>query len=127
MNSESTTGLSPRLASVLAYGGWWVTGAFFCWIEQRDRYVRFHAAQSMIAFGAAAVIVFALAILALLSLETQPAAFGFLAWSAAAACVAAVLLWMVALWQASRGVRWQMPVVGRLAERLARQGAEPVS
>jgi uncharacterized membrane protein len=121
MNSDSTTGLSPRLAAVLAYGGWWVTGVFFWWLEQRDRYVRFHAAQSIIAFGMAAIAVLACGMLALMSLETWPAAFGLFAWTAAAVWAAAVVLWMVALWQASRGVRWQMPLVGTFAERLAKR------
>jgi len=120
MNGESTTGLSPRLAAVLAYAGWWITGAFVWWIEEHDQYVRFHAAQSFLAFGAAAFVVFVFGMLALMSLQVRPAAFNLLGWSAAGVWAASVLLWIVALWQASRGVRWHMPWVGALAERLSR-------
>ena len=45
-------GANPRVASVIAYSAWWATGALV-WLIDRDRpAVRFHAMQSMIAFGA---------------------------------------------------------------------------
>ena len=46
-------GPDPRVASVLAYLAWWVSGAVV-WLVERDRpVVRFHAMQSMLAFGTA--------------------------------------------------------------------------
>ena len=45
-------GLDPRAAAVLAYSAWWVTGALFLLVERHDARVRFHAAQSVVVFGA---------------------------------------------------------------------------
>ena len=64
---ESSTGLPPRLAAVLAYGGWWVTGLIFWVVERRNRFVRFHAAQSIAAFGLTGVIMAAAVVAGLLA------------------------------------------------------------
>jgi len=46
-------GPDPRLASALAYLAWWLSGAVV-WLVEPDRpAVRFHAMQSMLAFGTA--------------------------------------------------------------------------
>ena len=122
MSADSTTGLQPRAAAMLAYGGWWVTGALFWWIERRDTYVRFHAAQALVAFGTAAAVIAGFGVLAVASLGTLPSAFSMFAWAAGAAWLGAVLLWVIAMWYAGRGVRWRIPIIGALAERLAGTG-----
>jgi uncharacterized membrane protein len=127
MTEGSSTGLPPRVAAALAYGGWWVTGALFWWLERRDRFVRFHAAQSVVAFGTAAAVIAGFALLAMASLQALPAAFVMFAWAAGVAWGGAVLLWVVAVCQALRGVRWRMPVVGVLAERMVQRDAGPAS
>ena len=58
---SSSTGLSRRLAGSLAYAGWWVTGAILWFVERRDRTIRFHAAQSIAAFGMVAFLILATA------------------------------------------------------------------
>ena len=77
-----TTGLPRRVAAPLAYAGWWVTGALFWFFERRDRYVRFHAAQACVAFGAIAVVIAILSTIAATSLMFMPGAFGFWVWAA---------------------------------------------
>jgi len=125
MSADSTTGLQPRVAAMLAYGGWWVTGALFWWIERRDAYVRFHAAQALVAFGTAAAVIAGFGVLAVASLEALPSAFSMFAWAAGAAWLAAVLVWVVAMWHAGRGDRWCIPLVGTLAKRLAGAESDP--
>ena len=44
----TSTGVDSRLASVLCYAGWWVTGLVFLFAERQHRGVRFHAAQSLL-------------------------------------------------------------------------------
>ena len=53
----SSLGLPSRTAAALAYSGWWITGAIFWLLEREDRVVRFHAAQSIVVFGVAALLV----------------------------------------------------------------------
>ena len=57
MSDSTSTGVDARLASVLCYAGWWVTGIVFLFAERRHAGVRFHAAQSIVVFGAVLSIV----------------------------------------------------------------------
>ena len=116
---DSSTGLPPRVAAALAYAGWWVTGALLWLVERRDGFVRFHAAQSLVVFGAAAAVIAGFMGLALVALQFLPSAFSMFLGAAGVTAIAALLLWILAVTQALRGVRWRVPVLGALAERLA--------
>lgn len=111
-------GPDPRVASVLAYLAWWASGALV-WLVERDRpAVRFHAMQSMLAFGTA-----------FLAWATcWGGSFGVLVFSAAGffllqrvaqfLLLAGFIVWAVCLWYAARGVQFKLPFFGDLAERL---------
>ena len=92
----STIGLPRRVAAPLAYAGWWVTGVLFWFLERRDLYVRFHAAQACVAFGAIALVVTMLSGLAATSLMFMPNAFGFWVWTAG-------LIWVAGVASVARG------------------------
>lgn len=117
---ESTTGLTTRTASVLSYLGWWITGLIFWGLERRDPLVRFHAAQATITFGALALLIGLLGLLGLLALSFAPRGFTVLVTAAALVWALGVVLWVVALWQASQGRRWRVPLAARLAESWSR-------
>jgi uncharacterized membrane protein len=50
--SVSTLDLEPNVAGLLCYVGGWISGIIFLLLEQKNRFVRFHAMQSIIVFGA---------------------------------------------------------------------------
>jgi uncharacterized membrane protein len=116
MQPDSTTGLTSRTASVLSYLGWWVTGLIFWAVERRDAVVRFHAAQSVITFGGLALIIIALGAFGLLMLSFAPSGFLFFAVAALIVWAGSVVLWLVALWQASQGKRLRIPLAAGLAD-----------
>jgi uncharacterized membrane protein len=120
VTDSSSTGLPSRTAAALAYGGWWLTGAVFWFIERRDEYVRFHAAQSLAAFGLVALLIAGFGVLAAASLTFQPAAFTPLMWGAGLTWVGGLILWLVAMWKAASGDAWRIPLAGTLADRLNR-------
>ena len=47
----SSTSLKPNTAGLLCYVGFWVTGIIFLFIEKKNKLIRFHAMQSLVAFG----------------------------------------------------------------------------
>ena len=96
-----------------------MTGAILWFVERHDRAIRFHAAQSMAAFGIVAGLVVAFGTLALASLSLVPAAFNLFLWAAVATWVGGVILWIVALWKAAKGDAWRIPVAADLADRLS--------
>jgi len=114
----STTGLPQRIAAPLAYAGWWVTGVIFWFLERRDSYVRFHAAQACVVFGAIALIVALLTGLAAISLLFMPNAFGFWLWTAGLCWLAGLALWVAAIWNAANGRVWRIPVAAEIADRM---------
>ena len=116
--TESSTALSPRLAAPLAYAGWWITGFIVWFVERRDPYVRFHAAQAMTAFGLIAVLIVAFSTLALVSLSFVPGAFTVFVWAAALTWLAGMALWGVSMWKTATGEPWRIPIAAELADRL---------
>lgn len=115
--APTSTGISANVAGLLAYVLGPLTGVLFLVIEKENRFVRFHAAQS-IAVGLALI---ALSI-AFSILSAVVAVVPILGWIVAllAGLVFALLtfvLWIVLMLRAFRGREWEVPVVGRYARR----------
>ena len=121
--TTSSTGLPSNTAAALAYAGWWVTGGIFWFVERRDRFVRFHAVQATITFGAVATIIALCGMLAAVSLSFVPWAFSLFVTAAAVTWVIGVILWVIALWKASSGDEWRIPVAADFADRLTASAA----
>ena len=118
MTAPSTTGLDERLAGVLCYSVWWVTGGLFLLLERQHRVIRFHAAQSLILFGVVSALLVALGALSAVSLMLSGAlyelmqVFGKLLW------LGATVVWLVLVLRAWRGEVWRVPLVAALADRV---------
>jgi uncharacterized membrane protein len=103
------TGLDPNVAALLSYVLGWITGLVFYLIEEKDEYVRFHAVQSIIVFGAITVVSIVFGILFLVPF-IGPILGGFL-W------IASVALWIILMVKAYQSERFKLPIAGDLAER----------
>jgi uncharacterized membrane protein len=118
VTAPSTTGLDERLAGVLCYSVWWVTGGLFLLLERQHRVIRFHAAQSLILFGVVSALLVALGALSAVSLMLSSAlyelmqVFGKLLW------LGATVVWLVLVLRAWRGEVWRVPLVAALADRV---------
>jgi uncharacterized membrane protein len=110
--------LPGRVAAPLAYAGWWITGVLFWFLERRDLYVRFHAAQACVAFGIVALVVALLSVMAATSLMFMPNAFAFWVWAAGLIWLAGIVLWVAAIWNAATGRLWRIPVAASIADRM---------
>lgn len=91
------------MAAVLSYMLGIITGIILLRTAQHDRFVRFHALQS-IAFTSIAVV--ALLLLAIGGL-------GVIVWALA---VVAWAVWLILMLRAARGEYYQLPLIGRWAE-----------
>ena len=122
--TEQTTsapplGPDPRLASALAYLAWWLSGVVV-WLVERERpAVRFHAVQSILAFGTAFLAWATLWGGSFAVLVMSASGFFLLQRLAQLVLVAGFIVWAVCLWQVSRGVDFRLPFFGDLAERLS--------
>jgi uncharacterized membrane protein len=112
----STMSMDAKTAAGLSYLGVWVTGLVFFLLEKQNRFVRFHAMQSIIFFGGLSVVWFVLGF-----------AIGFLPFplSFALSClsgligIGAFVGWIVLMINAFQGKYFKLPVVGDYAERYA--------
>jgi uncharacterized membrane protein len=118
-DGASTTGLSPNVAAALAYLAGPFSGILVLLVERSNRFVRFHAWQSVIALGGLGLIVAALISTAFLSIAVSPTALWTLLYAGWAAWAAWIVLWLACLAQAVTGRSWKLPLAGSFAERKA--------
>lgn len=106
--ANKSLGVDENIAALLAYVLGWISGLVVILVEKDNAFVRFHAMQSIITFGAltilnallGSVLVFFVFLLPLVSL-------------------AAVVLWILLIVKAYQGQRFKLPVVGDMAEEWA--------
>lgn len=109
----TSTGLPPRLAACLAYSAWWVSGALVLAAEPTHPFVRFHARQALVGFGAIWLVGVVLWAASFLAAFVSPWAFRAVAVLANLVWVGGLTAWVVCLVAAGRGRRWALPLVGR--------------
>ena len=110
--TKSSTGLESNIAGLLSYVLGWITGLIFLLIEDKDEYVRYHAMQSIIVFGAITVIEIVLEFFGLIPYVDVV----FLALQGLVGLFAFVL-WIVLMVKAYQGVRYKLRWAGELAEK----------
>jgi uncharacterized membrane protein len=105
---RTSTGLDANVAAALAYGLGWISGAAFLLLERENRFVRFHAMQSVIVFGTFSVAWF-------LFLSIIP----LLGWLIAFFLILPVsaVLWLLLMFKAYQGDRFKLPIAGEMAEQ----------
>jgi uncharacterized membrane protein len=105
---KTSTGLDENVAGLLCYVLGWVSGIVFILIEPENKFVRFHAMQSIITFGAINV-----AFLILRWIPVVGDVFSWLLW------LLAFILWIVLMVKAYQGTRYKLRWAGDQAEKWA--------
>ena len=116
--AASSSGLAPNVAGALAYVLGIITGVIFLVIEKDNRFVRFHAAQSV-----AVTIVLTVVGIGLSVLSTVLVFVPVLGWIVAfllsvVLLVAGFVLWVLLMWRAYQGREWEMPIAGGIARKM---------
>ena len=106
--ADTSTGLQENVAGVLYYVLGWISGIVFLLLEPKNKFVRFHAFQSIIVF----------AILTLIGIIFSPVPWvgAFIGWVVS---VMGFILWIVLMVLASQGKKHKLPWAGNLAEKWA--------
>lgn len=123
--SQSDTGLASNLAGALTYVLGPLTGVIFLLIEKQDRFVRFHAAQSVVIGLAMIVLSIGLsivgAVLAVIPILGWIIGLGL----SLAFAVGTFVLWVMLMIRAFNGREWEVPVAGGYARRFLTAPAVP--
>ena len=105
---KTSMGLEPNLAGLLCYVLGWVTGLIFFLMEKENKFVRFHAMQSIVVFGAFSVVTYILSFIP------------FIGWIISGLLgVLAFVLWIILMIKAYQGERYKLPWAGNFAEKQA--------
>lgn len=109
---DTSTGLAENIAGLLCYVLGWLSGIVFLIIEPNNKFVRFHAMQSIVTFGSITVISIALAILGLIPFIGI--LFDILGYIVG---LIAFILWIVLIVMAAQGKKYILPWAGNIAEK----------
>ena len=103
---KTSTGLAENVAGLLCYVLGWITGIIFLLLEKENKFVRFHAFQSIYVFG---VLTIASIILGWIPV------LGFLLSSVIS--IIGFILWIVLMIKAYQGYKYKLPWAGDFAEK----------
>ena len=98
----TSMGLNQNVAGLLCYLVGWVTGLIFFLLEKENKFVRFHAMQSMITFGGLTILLMVVGYIPFI---------GFLL------VLLQLGLWILLMIKAYQGEQFKLPVIGDLAEK----------
>jgi uncharacterized membrane protein len=108
---KTSTGMDPNVAGLLCYLLGWLTGIVFFIMEKENQFVRFHAMQSIVTFGAITVVSIVLSFIPIVG-WVLGMLLGILAF----------VLWIILMMKAYQGVKYKLPVAGDFAEKQISQG-----
>lgn len=103
---KTSTGLEQNVAGLLCYVLGWVTGIIFLILEKENQFVRFHAVQSIVVFGALTVVSIILSFIPVIGwiLGYLIGILGF-------------ILWIVLMFKAYKGEKYKLLWAGDFAEK----------
>jgi len=103
---KTSTGLQPNVAALLCYLAGWITGLIFYLIEKENKFVRFHAFQALVTFGALTVLTIILGFIPVIGWALIPILY-----------IAELVLWIVLMVKAYQGEMFKLPIAGDMAEK----------
>jgi uncharacterized membrane protein len=103
---KTSTGMNQNVAGLLCYLAGWITGLIFFLIEKENRFVRFHAMQSIITFGSLTVIFMILGFIPFVGWMLMPIL-----------AILQLILWIVLMVKAYQGQLFKLPMIGDMAEK----------
>ncbi len=108
MAAPSGTGLPKNTTAALSYVLGPLSGVVFLVLE-KDPYVRFHAAQSIVVMGGLTVLWMLLPFTIIL-IPLTPLVF-----------IVLFVLWLVLIYKAWQGEEWEVPFLGKYARKLVKK------
>ncbi len=103
---KTVMGIDENIEGLLCYVLGWVTGIVFLVLEKENKFVRFHAMQSLATFLAFFIILFIVGMIPLIGWF-----FHMIGW------IIMAILWLFLMYKAFKGERYKLPIVGDFAEK----------
>jgi len=101
----TSMGIRPNIAGFLCYLFGFVSGIFFLIIEKENKFVRYHALQSTLAFAILFIVKVILIAIPLIGWALLPV-LG----------IVAIIVWVFSMYKAYQGEYFKLPIIGNMAE-----------
>lgn len=122
IEEETTLGINEHIEGALCYLLGFVTGLIFLIIERHNKFVRFHAIQSIATFLPLLIFVQAVErVLSFPGVAFNISIFGLIISIVLLSAIWTLIgaLWIVLIYKAARGEKYKLLLVGRFAEKYA--------
>jgi len=103
---KTTTGMQANVAALLSYALGFITGIIFYLLEKENKFVRFHAMQSTVTFGALWLLGMIVWVIPIIGAIIAPVIY-----------IAEFILWIVLMIKAYQGEYFKLPIAGDIAEK----------
>jgi len=114
--AKTKLGLDENIEGALCYVFFWITGIVFYILEDDNKFIRFHAMQSILVFLPLTILASLLGGFFGIGYFWGPGWFiiwtvGTLLW------ILTIILWLVLMLKAYTGEKFKLPIVGDIAEK----------
>lgn len=118
--TSSQSGLTENVAGLLCYAVGWITGIIFLLIDKRP-FVRFHAAQSLVTFGALHLLLIVLGMFFGVGffMGGGLGGWGLVVMIFLLLRLAALVLWILLMVKAYQHEKFRLPLVAEIADGIA--------
>jgi len=107
---KTSMGLEENIAGLLCYVLGWITGIVFLVLEKENKFVRFHAMQSIATFLPLMVIAWIINLIFMW--------IPFISWAISTLIwILVLILWLILMFKAYQGEMYKLPIVGNFAEK----------
>ena len=103
---KTSLDLNENVEGLLCYLVGWITGIIFLVLEKENKFVRFHALQSILTFLPLSILAWLLGWIPFVGWV-----LGILVW------ILTVVLWLTLMLKAYGGEKYKLPIVGDIAEK----------
>ncbi|MCX6666243.1 MAG: hypothetical protein NT038_09360 [Euryarchaeota archaeon] len=115
--TKTALGLEENIEAALCYLGFWVTGLIFYFVEDKNKAIRFHAAQSVLVFLPLWILGWIFG--GFFGIFNYGPGLIFLGWISWVFWALVLILWFVLMFKAYQMEKFKLPIVGDLAEKYA--------
>jgi uncharacterized membrane protein len=106
IKNKTALGIDENIEGLLCYVLGWITGIVFLVLEKENKFVRFHAMQSL---GTFLVLFIILVIIGMIP---------FIGWVISILIsIFMLILWLFLMYKAFKGERYKLPIVGEFSEK----------
>jgi uncharacterized membrane protein len=117
---KSSTGLDSNIAGLLCYLFGWISGLIFFLIEKEDKFVRFHALQSILLSAGSTVLLILIPIIGAIlgRIPVIGLIVGLvLGLASIVIWIGNAVLWILMMIKAYQGEKFKLPIIGDIAEK----------